>query len=155
MWASDRCPNLCRHALELHHLSHLLWPYESVTVSKTVGDTSFKFYTQVGSDDDVQFLNNVVWRINNNNAFSQYIIKGTYNRIPVVDITVKLCQSTNPTTAMFIPKLHVCKQQHTHSWLKCLFHVSLISNTLIGMYLKFHKHLGFDGPKCTHVLKLL
>ena len=40
--------------------------------------------------------------------------------------------------------------------LKYLLHVSLnISNTLVDMYMKLHKHLGFNGPKCTHVFKCL
>ena len=51
-------------------------------------------------------------RINNNNAFPQYIIKGTYFRIPMVDMTIKLGQSTNPITNMNTTELHDCKQQH-------------------------------------------
>ena len=46
-----------------------------------------------------------------------------YNRIPVIDMIIKLGPSTNPITNMFKTELHVCKQQHTPT----------------------------DGPMCTHV----
>ena len=44
------------------------------------------------------------------------VIKGdtfAYNRIPVIDMTIKLCPSTNPITATYTTELHVCKQQYT------------------------------------------
>ena len=54
--------------------------------------------------------------VNNNNSFQYYIIMGdtfAYNRIPVIDMTIKLGPSTNHITNMFTTELHVCKQQHT------------------------------------------
>ena len=33
--------------------------------------------------------------------------------------------------------------------------IASFSQYLEHMYMKFHKHLGFDNPKCTHVLKCL
>ena len=39
-----------------------------------------------------------------------YII---YNLITEVDMTIKLCSTTNPTTSTFTTELYVCKQQHT------------------------------------------
>ena len=37
-----------------------------------------------------------------------------------------------------------------------LLHVSLnISNTLVDMYMKLHKDQGFDDQKCTHEFKCL
>ena len=45
---------------------------------------------------------------------------------------------------------------HAHSQLKCLLHVSLnISNTLVDMYMKLHKHLESNGSMCSHVFKCL
>ena len=44
--------------------------------------------------------------------------------IPVVDMTIKLCPSTNPITTTYTSELHVCKQQHT-------------SFTSISRYLKY------------------
>ena len=44
-------------------------------------------------------------RVNNNNAL--------HNMIPVVDMTIKLCPSTNSITTTYRSELHVCKQQHT------------------------------------------
>ena len=64
----------------------------------------------------------------------------------MVDVTIKLCPSTNPITTTYTTELHVCKQQHT-------------SFTCYSRYLK---HLSryvyetcFDGQKCTHVFKCL
>ena len=67
-----------------------------------------------------------------------------YNRIPVLDTTIKLGPSTKPITNMFKTELHVCKQQHTPMANKMSF--PCFSNTLVDMYMKLHKHLGFDGP---------
>ena len=40
--------------------------------------------------------------------------------------------------------------------IKIFLHVSLyISSTLVDMYMKLHKHLGFDGLMHTHVFKCL
>ena len=38
---------------------------------------------------------------------------GELNTISIVDMTIKLCPSTNPITSMFATELHVCKQHHT------------------------------------------
>ena len=52
-------------------------------------------------------------RVNNNNEFLHITDIFAYNSIPVVDMAIKLCASTNPITSMFTTELHVCKQQHT------------------------------------------
>ena len=60
-----------------------------------------------------------------------------YNRIPVIDKTIKLCLiNTNPITNMFTTELHVFKHQQTlTSNLKCPFYVSLdISNSSRYVY---------------------
>ena len=53
------------------------------------------------------------------------------NRIMMVDMTIKLWPSTNPITTMFT----VFVNNNLHPWLIC------ISNTLVDMYMKLHKHL--------------
>ena len=44
--------------------------------------------------------------------------------IPIVDMTIKLCPSTNPITTTYTSELHVCKQQHTSftCFSQCLKH---------------------------------
>ena len=69
----------------------------------------------------------------------------------MIDMTIKLCPSTNPITSMFITELHVCKQQHTPDFYMFLN----MSNTLVDMYMKLHKHVDFDGQMCTHVFACL
>ena len=44
---------------------------------------------------------------------TQSTIIFSYNRIPMVDMTIKLCPSTNHITSTYTTELHVCKQQHT------------------------------------------
>ena len=54
-------------------------------------------------------------RVNNNKA-TLVLKRGdifAYNRIPMIDMTIKLGQSTNPITNMYTTELHVFKQQHT------------------------------------------
>ena len=74
----------------------------------------------------------------------------------MIDMTIKLGQSTNSITNMYTTELHVCKQQRMPT-ANCLLHVSLnISNNLVGMYMKLHKHhtyIEFDGSICTCVFK--
>ena len=41
------------------------------------------------------------------------ILLHNYNRIPIVEMAIKLCLSTNTIISMFTTELHVCKQQHT------------------------------------------
>ena len=75
-----------------------------------------------------------------------------YNRISVIDMTIKLGPSTNPITKIFRAELQLCKQQHTPTAIKMCFHVSLnISNTLVDLYMKLHKNVDFDGLMCTHL----
>ena len=74
----------------------------------------------------------------------------------MVDMTFKLGPSINPITNMYTTELHICKQQHPPTANKCLLHVSLnISNTLVDMCMKLHKHLDIDGPISTRVFKYL
>ena len=79
-----------------------------------------------------------------------------YNRIPIVDMTIKLCPSTNPITTTHATQLHVINNNINPQLIKISLHVSLnILNTLVDMYVKLHKHLDFDGQKYTHVFKCL
>ena len=71
----------------------------------------------------------------------------------MVDMTIKLCPSTNPitTSLQHIQLSYIFVNNNIY-----FLHVSLdISNALVDMYMKFRKHLGFDGQKCTHVFKCL
>ena len=54
-----------------------------------------------------------------------------YNRIPVVDTTIKLCPSTNPINKTYKTELHVCKQQH-------------ISFTCFSRYLKHSSRYVYE-----------
>ena len=70
----------------------------------------------------------------------------------MIDMIIKLGPSTNPSQLSY---LFVNNNRHTQL-IKMVFHVFLnISNTLVDMYMKLHKHLHFDGPMYTHVLKCL
>ena len=67
----------------------------------------------------------------------------------MVDMNIKLCPSTNHITTTHTTELHV-GNNNIH-----LLHVSLDINTLVDMCMKLHKHLGFDGQKCTHVFNVV
>ena len=70
----------------------------------------------------------------------------------MIDMTIKLGPSTNPFPNMITTELHVCKQQH----MPTASFPSFYCNTLVDiMYMKVHKHLGFDGSMCTHVFKTI
>ena len=65
----------------------------------------------------------------------------------MVDMTIKLCPSTNPITIQHIQLSYMFVNNKIP-----ILHVSLdISTTLVDMCIKLHKYLGFDGQKCTHV----
>ena len=49
------------------------------------------------------------------------ILLHNYNRMPVLDMTFKLCPSTNHITAMFTTELHIFKQQCTPTAIKMYF----------------------------------
>ena len=72
----------------------------------------------------------------------------------MVNMTIKIKVLSPSLTCLQLSYMFV--NNNSHPLLKCPFHVSInISNTLVDMYMKLHKHLDFDGPMCNHVFKCL
>ena len=69
----------------------------------------------------------------------------------MVDMTTSNFAQVLTTSLQHIQLSYMFVNNNIH-----LLHISLdISNTLVDMCMKLHKHLGFDGQKCAHVFKYL
>ena len=60
--------------------------------------------------------------------------------------------NNTPIPSKLTFELCVCKQQQTPAVIKECVSLSILNN-VVGMDLKLHTHLGFDGLTCIQVLK--